>query len=106
MTFAGEVAVAADRVSVMRAAGMAPDPWQRQVMEDQEAFWLLLCSRQSGKTACCAAVALCTAMTEPGATISTRASSTEVRGARVRQRLQIRSPAQRSTAIRSPTADL
>ncbi len=69
MTSAGEVAVAADRVSVMRAACMAPDPWQRQVMEDQEAFWLLLCSRQSGKTACCAAVALCTAMTEPGALV-------------------------------------
>jgi hypothetical protein len=69
MTLSREVAVAADPASVMLAEGLTPDDWQRDVLDDQESFWLLLCSRQSGKTACCAAVALATAMTDPGALV-------------------------------------
>ncbi len=69
MTFAREIAVAADPASVMRAAGMTPDPWQCDVLGDRDGFWLLLCSRQSGKTTACAAVALATAMTDPGALV-------------------------------------
>ena len=69
MNFAREVAVAADPASVMVAAGMAPDPWQREVLADRDGFWLLLCSRQSGKTTACAAVALATAMVEANALV-------------------------------------
>ena len=69
MTFKREIAVAADPASVMLAAGLTPDDWQRDVLADRDGFWLLLCSRQSGKTTACAAVALATAMTDPGALV-------------------------------------
>jgi hypothetical protein len=57
-----------DAVSLMRRAGLEPDPWQIRVATtpgDQ----LLLCHRQAGKSTIVAAIALADALETPGALI-------------------------------------
>jgi hypothetical protein len=49
----------------MQRAGLEPDPWQRRLLESTAPRQLLLCSRQSGKSSTCAALALATALKEP-----------------------------------------
>jgi len=55
----------ADPTTVMAAAGMPPDPWQGRVLRSDAARTLLLCSRQAGKSAVSAALALSTALLHP-----------------------------------------
>src|SRR5262245_11976618 len=52
--------------AVMSEAGYDPDPWQRQVLESPARRTLLLCSRQAGKSLVAAALAVLTALREPG----------------------------------------
>jgi hypothetical protein len=54
---------------LMLAAGMPPDDWQREVLESDASRRLLVCCRQSGKTTVAAAMALATALREPGALV-------------------------------------
>jgi|RhiMetdeSRZDD1v2_1073273.scaffolds.fasta_scaffold153455_4 terminase large subunit-like protein len=55
-----------DGVTLLTQAGHVPDPWQVQVLRSQATRLLLLCSRQAGKTCVAAALALGTALREPG----------------------------------------
>lgn len=65
--------VVADPLALMAAAGMAPDPWQADVLTRaaSEAFdrALLLCTRQGGKSTVTAALAARAAMARPGALV-------------------------------------
>jgi len=58
--------VVPDAVTLMRTAGLEPDPWQVDVACSQSDRILLNCCRQSGKTQVAASLALATAMQEPG----------------------------------------
>jgi Terminase large subunit, T4likevirus-type, N-terminal len=58
-----------DAVQLMRQAGMEPDPWQAAVLQSSEPRILLNCCRQSGKSVVAAALALGTALAEPGALV-------------------------------------
>src|SRR4051812_36680952 len=55
-----------DPGAIMREAGLAPDPWQEEVLRAADARLMLCCSRQVGKSATAAAVALFEALTHPG----------------------------------------
>jgi hypothetical protein len=56
-------------IQLMQLAGLAPDDWQREVLESHASRRLLLCCRQSGKTTVAAALALHTALHEPGSLV-------------------------------------
>jgi hypothetical protein len=58
-----------DPVSVLAAAGLAPDPWQADLLRSAAARLLLLCARQSGKSTVAAALALRTALVQPRALV-------------------------------------
>jgi hypothetical protein len=58
-----------DAVALLRQGGMEPDPWQVAVGRSQAARILLLCCRQSGKSTTTAALALATALGEPGSLV-------------------------------------
>lgn len=55
-----------DPASIMADAGMAADGWQRDVLNSDARRMLLLCSRQSGKSTTCAALAVNQAIYDPG----------------------------------------
>jgi hypothetical protein len=59
----------ADPARLMACAGLAPDPWQEQVLTSPSARVLLLCSRQSGKSSVAAALALQAALLTPDAPV-------------------------------------
>lgn len=63
------MALALDPSMVLRAQGLAVDPWQRDFLISQDQYTLLNCSRQAGKSTSVAALALHTALVNPGATI-------------------------------------
>ena len=54
---------------LMQDAGLQPDPWQTEFLRSKELLNLILCSRQAGKTTCCAVLALTEAMTVANATV-------------------------------------
>src|SRR5262245_58482414 len=58
-----------DAVSVMRKTGLEPDPWQVVIARSQASRRLLVCWRQSGKSTTTAALALATAVREPGSLV-------------------------------------
>ena len=55
-----------DHSQLMRDCGMEPDPWQEAVLRSESRRMLLLCSRQSGKSTTCAALAVGSALYDPG----------------------------------------
>jgi hypothetical protein len=57
---------ALDPTQVMRDAGMAPDVWQETLLVSEESRHLVLCSRQSGKSTTCGALATGGAIYDPG----------------------------------------
>lgn len=57
---------ALDPVSVMVDAGLAPDPWQTELMQSEAERIVLLAARQTGKSTTCAALALHSAIYDPG----------------------------------------
>lgn len=63
-----EPPVSHEAASLMKAAGMTPDPWQADLMTARPDRALLLCSRQAGKSMAVAAIALEQALTQPGST--------------------------------------
>jgi hypothetical protein len=59
----------ADPATLLALAGMPPDPWQAGVLRSATSRILLLCSRQSGKSATAAALALREALFNPPALV-------------------------------------
>src|ERR1700733_2972643 len=55
-----------DPSRILSAQGLTPDPWQRQLLFAPERQILLNCSRQSGKSRTVAALAVHTAVFQPG----------------------------------------
>ncbi len=62
-------ALRADPLLVLTRAGIRPDPWQAQAMSSRCSRALWLCSRQSGKSAVAAAIAVREALLRPGALV-------------------------------------
>ena len=54
---ADDLALALDPALIMSKAGLAPDPWQAQLLRTEPARALLLCTRQAGKSTVTAALA-------------------------------------------------
>jgi hypothetical protein len=64
-SFAGAAAVTDDRVEFAASLGIAPDPWQRDLLRSDAARVLMNCCRQSGKSTLAAILALHLALTAP-----------------------------------------
>jgi Terminase large subunit, T4likevirus-type, N-terminal len=62
-------AVPPDASTLMHRAGMTPDPWQDTLLRSTAPRIALLCSRQSGKSTTTAALALHTALAQPGSLV-------------------------------------
>jgi len=58
-----------DASYALRAQGIDPDPWQRQLLLDRAPRVLLNCSRQAGKSTTVAALALHQLLTRPGSLV-------------------------------------
>ena len=63
------LALRLDPCLIMSASGMTPDPWQAELIRDTVNWWLLLCTRQGGKTQAISALALATALNRKGALV-------------------------------------
>jgi hypothetical protein len=61
--------LAADPALILAKAGMAPDPWQEQLLRSRCSRVLLNCGRQIGKSQTAAALALKAALLEPGSLV-------------------------------------
>ncbi len=59
----------ADPARLLSDAGLQPDAWQQEVLRSAEPRLLLLCSRQAGKSLTASAMALKTALLEPGSLV-------------------------------------
>ena len=57
-SLAHDLAAALDPALLAEAAGIVPDPWQRQVLRSASLKIILNCSRQSGKSTTIATLAL------------------------------------------------
>jgi len=66
---ATDLARALDAAELAHAAGIEPDPWQAAVLRSASPRLLLNCCRQSGKSTTTAALAVHTALYEPGALV-------------------------------------
>jgi hypothetical protein len=63
------LAIALDPARMFYAQGLTPDPWQREVLLCPSRYILLNCSRGAGKSRVTSALALHTALFEPGSLI-------------------------------------
>ena len=69
-TVAHDLALALDRVAFARAVGLSkPDAWQEDLLRSGAARVLLNCSRQAGKSTVSGALALHTALYQPGSLV-------------------------------------
>ncbi len=66
MRFARLATLALDPTRILRAVGLVPDGWQRELLFTTRRNVLLNCSRQAGKSTTVAALALHTALMFPG----------------------------------------
>ena len=64
-----DIALALDPCLVMSRSGLTPDSWQSELIRDTTNWWLLLCTRQGGKTQAISALALATALNTKGALV-------------------------------------
>lgn len=69
MSIATDFSMALDPVLFAQAAGIEPDDWQAEVLRSGAPRMLLNCSRQSGKSTITAALAMHTAIFDPGALV-------------------------------------
>lgn len=63
---ASDLARALDPAQLMTDAGLPPDPWQADLLRSTSKRHLVLCSRQSGKSTTTAALAVHSAVFDPG----------------------------------------
>lgn len=68
-SLAGDLAAALDPVVFANRAGIAPDPWQADVLRSRAGRMLLNCSRQSGKTTTTALLGLHQAVFVPSSLV-------------------------------------
>jgi hypothetical protein len=61
--------IAEDPSRILSSAGMEPDEWQTRLLRTDAQRILLLCSRQAGKSTTAAALALRTALLQPGSLV-------------------------------------
>jgi hypothetical protein len=100
-----------DPAGVMTAGGMEPDDWQADVMRSAAERTLLLCSRQAGKSSVSAALAVRTALLEPGAPVLLLSPSQRQSGELFRKVLDLYGalgrpvPAVRETALQLELAN-
>jgi hypothetical protein len=64
---ARDLVLALDPVEMVRESSLEPDPWQAKALRSRAPRILLNCSRQAGKSTVTAALAVHTALYEPGA---------------------------------------
>ena len=69
VTLASDLAMALDPTHLVKAAGLKPDDWQVRALRSGASRMLLNCSRQSGKSTVSAALAVHTALYEPGSLV-------------------------------------
>jgi hypothetical protein len=69
VTFAQTFALLLDPTWILRAQGMPPDPWQRELMLGNDPCVVLNCSRQAGKSTTVAALALHQLLARPGSLV-------------------------------------
>src|ERR1700692_819990 len=60
------LALVCDPSLILHDQGITPDPWQRDLLLSRDAYLLLNCARQTGKSTTVAAIALHRLLTEPG----------------------------------------
>src|SRR5580704_16078856 len=63
------LSLALDPALILSARGLAPDPWQRDLLLGNDRQVLLNCSRQAGKSTVVSALALHTALFTPGSLV-------------------------------------
>jgi Terminase large subunit, T4likevirus-type, N-terminal/Terminase RNaseH-like domain len=63
------VALALNPGLILKAQGMQPDPWQRDLLLSSAPHLLLNCSRGAGKSRTCSVLALHTALFQPGSLV-------------------------------------
>jgi hypothetical protein len=66
---ADDLALALDPVRLAERAGISPDPWQRDVLRSAERQFVMLASRQSGKSTVSSVLAVHEAVYQPGALV-------------------------------------
>ena len=69
MSIARDLAAALDPAAFATAAGIAPDPWQADVLRSPAPRMLLNCSRQSGKSTITGVLAVHTALYQPASLV-------------------------------------
>jgi hypothetical protein len=69
MSLRSSLLLALDPTEILRAQGLDPDPWQSDLLTSSDRQVLLNCSRQSGKSTTVAALALHTALFQPGSLV-------------------------------------
>ena len=69
MSLRSSLLLALDPAAILRAQGLDPDPWQRDLLTSADRQILLNCSRQSGKSTTVAALALHTALFQPNSLV-------------------------------------
>jgi hypothetical protein len=69
MSLAEQLALALDPSRILRAQTLLPDPWQEELLLSRRRHILLNCSRQAGKSRTVSALALHTALCQPGSLI-------------------------------------
>jgi len=69
MTPDHSLALALDPSLILHAGGLAPDPWQRNVLASNERQVLLNCCRQAGESTVVSAIALHTILFSPGSLV-------------------------------------
>lgn len=103
---AEDLATALDPARIMARAGLAPDPWQADLLRSRAPRALLLCTRQAGKSTVTAALALHEALYRPPALILLLSPSLRQSGELFRKVLSFyagfakEAPADAETALR------
>jgi hypothetical protein len=91
-------------MALLRRGGMAPDPWQQQVLASTNKRLLMLASRQAGKSSVAAALALHTALTRPGSPVLLLSPSTRQSGEVFRKVMALFGAPGRPLAVRAESA--
>jgi hypothetical protein len=90
--------------AIMALAGLAPDPWQVRVLASEMAQVLLLCSRQVGKSTVAGALAMRSAILQPGALILLLSPSLRQSGELFRKVLSYFNALKRPLAVTAESA--
>ncbi|MGE0543052.1 MAG: terminase family protein [Dehalococcoidia bacterium] len=91
-------------VELAEAAGLDPDPWQRNALTSTASRLLFNCSRQSGKSTVSAVLAVHTALTTPGALVLLLSPTLRQSGELFKKCLQVYRSAGRPVSPESETA--